>query len=194
MNESSSERDCKGIKWKSVMITSVVCSIIAIVTVSLLALTQSINANNMMAAILRAKISLVQSETAVDSFEVLQNSSFSIYDLITSGDSNLLKLINELSKNSNLTHDSLNERINFVTFGQLRGYPAPSCEAIHKLHPSFKSGYYWVTSPGGSSIRVYCDMTKSCNNFTGGLTRVAVLNDKTRPSICSGDFIIYQNR
>ena len=192
MNKSSSERDCKGIKWKSAMITSVVCSIIAIVTVSLLALTQSINANNMM-AILRAKISLVQSETAVDSFEVLQNSSFSIYDLITSGDSNLLKLINELSKNSNLTHDSLNERINLITFGQLRGYPAPSCQAIHKLHPSFKSGYYWVTSSGGSSIRVYCEMTKSCNNFTGGLTRVAVLNDETRPSICTGNFMIYQN-
>ena len=143
---------------------------------------------------MRAKITLVQSE-AVDSFEVLQNSSFSIYDLITSGDSNLLKLINELSKNSNLTHDSLNERIKLIisaTFGQLRGYPAPSCQAIHKLHPSFKSGYYWVTSSNGS-IRVYCDMTKSCNNFTGGLTRVAVLNNETRPSICTGDFTIVQN-
>ena len=37
-------------------------------------------------------------------------------------------------------------------------------------------------------------MTKSCNNFTGGLTRVAVLNDETRPSICTGDFLIYQNK
>ena len=61
------------------------------------------------------------------------------------------------------------------------------------MHPSFKSGYYWVTSSNGSTIRVYCDMTKSCNNFTGGLTRVAVLNGETRPSICTGDFTIYEN-
>ena len=187
----------KDIKWKSAMIISVVCSIIAIITVSLLALCLGINAgiSNNMIAILRAKIALVQSEAAVDSFEVLQNSSFSIYDLITNGDSNLLKLINELSKNSNLTHDSLNERIKLIvsgTFGKLRGYPAPSCQAIHELHPSFRSGYYWVTSSNGSSIRVYCEMTKSCNNFTGGLARVAVLNNETRLSICSGDFIIYQ--
>ena len=198
VNESSSVGDYskeKGIKWKSAMIISVVCLIIAIITVSLLALALGINAA-ITIAMLRAKITLVQSEASVDSVEVLQNSSFSVYDLFTSGDSNLLKLINELSKNSNLTHDSLNEHINLIVstiFGQLRGYPAPSCQAIHKLHPSFKSGYYWVTSSTGSSIRVYCDMTKSCNNFTGGLTRVAVLNDETRPSICTGDFTIYQN-
>ena len=179
------------------MIISVVCSIISIITVSLLALALGINAaiSNNRIALLRAKISLVQSE-AVDSFEVLQNLSVSINDLITSGDSNLLKLIKELSKNSSLTHDSLNDHINLIisaTFGQLKGYPAPSCQAIHKLHPSFKSGYYWVTSSNGSSIRVDCDMTKSCKNFTGGLTRVAVLNDVTRPSICSGNFTIDEN-
>ena len=182
----------KGITWKSAMIISVVCSIIAIVTVSLLALALGINAA-ISVAILRAKITLVQSEAAVDSFEVLQNLSFSINDLNTSGDSNLLKLINELSKNSSLTHDSLNERINFVILGQFKGYPAPSCQVIHELHPSFRSGYYWVTSSTGSSIQVYCEMTKSCNNFTGGLTRVAVLNDETRPSLCTGNFTIYQN-
>ena len=198
VNKSSSVGDYtkeKGIKWKSAMIISVVCSIIAIITVAL-ALGINAGISNNMIAILRAKITLVQSEAAVDSFEVLQNSSFNIYDLITSGDSNLLKLIKELSKNSNLTHDSLNERINVIisaTFGQLRGYPAPSCQAIHKLHPSFRSGYYWVTSSNGSSTRVYCDMTKSCNNFTGGLTRVAVLNDETRPSVCTGNFTIDQN-
>ena len=195
VNESSSVGDYtkeKGIKWKPAMIISVVCSIIAIITVSLLALALGINAA-ISIAILRAKITLVQSE-AVDSFEVVQNSSFSINDLITS-DSNLLKLINELSINSSLTHNSLNERINLIisaTFGQLREFPAPSCQAIHKLHPSFRSGYYWVTSSNGSSVRVYCEMTKSCNNFTGGLTRVVVLNDETRPSICTGKFIIYQ--
>ena len=75
VNESSSVGDYtkeKGIKWKSAMIISVVCSIIAIVTVSLLALALGINAA-ISIAILRAKITLVQSEAAVYSFEVLQN-------------------------------------------------------------------------------------------------------------------------
>ena len=141
VNEPSSVGDYtkeKGIKWKSAMIISVVCSIIAI-TVSLLALALGINAA-ISIAILRAKITLVQSEAVVYSFEVLQNSSFNIYDLITSGDSNLLKLINEHSKNSSLTNGLLNERINLITFGQFKGYPAPSCQAIHKLHPSFNQG------------------------------------------------------
>ena len=32
-------------------------------------------------------------------------------------------------------------------------------------------------------------MTKSCGNVTGGLPRVAVLNNETRPLICTGDFV-----
>ena len=32
-------------------------------------------------------------------------------------------------------------------------------------------------------------MTKSCGNINGGLTRVALLNNKTRPRICTGDFV-----
>ena len=70
MPVNESVGDCKGIKWKSAMIISLVCSIIAIITVSLLALALGINT----IAILRAKISFVQNETAVDSFEVFQNS------------------------------------------------------------------------------------------------------------------------
>ena len=56
------------------------------------------------------------------------------------------------------------------------------------LQPSFTSGYYWVMSSNGSSVRVYCDMTKSCGNVTGGLTRVAILNNETRRQLCTDDF------
>ena len=34
-----------------------------------------------------------------------------------------------------------------------------------------------MRSSNGSSVHVYCDMTKSCGNVTGGLTRVAILNN-----------------
>ena len=33
-------------------------------------------------------------------------------------------------------------------------------------------------------------MIKSCGNITGGLTRVALLNNETRPFLCTGDFSI----
>ena len=47
---------------------------------------------------------------------------------------------------------------------------------------------------GLRSIHVYCDMTKSCGNVTGGgLTRVALLNNKTRTLFCTGDFLTVNN-
>ena len=51
--------------------------------------------------------------------------------------------------------------------------PAASCAA---LPPSSPSGYYWVRASNGSPVRVYCDMTRSCGNITGGWVRVAKLD------------------
>ena len=45
-----------------------------------------------------------------------------------------------------------------------------------------------MRSSSGSSVRVYCDMTKSCGNVTGGLTRVAILNNETRYQLCIDSF------
>ena len=57
---------------------------------------------------------------------------------------------------------------------QLPSYYVASCAA---LPPSFPSGYYWVMASNGSiSIRVYCDMTRSCGGVTGGWMRVAELD------------------
>ena len=90
-----------------------------------------------------------------------------------------------------MKHNLLNEYINIIINSTLSGHkfsPAPSCRAIRTLKPSSLSGYYWVRSTNGSSVRVYCEMTKSCGNITGGLTRVAVLNNQNRHLICVGDF------
>ena len=48
--------------------------------------------------------------------------------------------------------------------------------ACSELAPSCPSGYYWVRASNGSVVRVYCDMTLSCGNITGGWMRVAELN------------------
>ena len=50
--------------------------------------------------------------------------------------------------------------------------PARSCAVL----PFSTSGYYWVRASNGSTVRVYCDMTRSCGGVTGGWMRVASLD------------------
>ena len=49
--------------------------------------------------------------------------------------------------------------------GMYSFHPAASCASLPQSTPT---GYYWVTSTNGSSVRVYCDMVRSCGGFTGG--------------------------
>ena len=60
--------------------------------------------------------------------------------------------------------------------GHYQHYPAASCAAALLYEPSSPSGHYWVGSSYGSSVRVFCDMTRSCANITGGWIRVAELD------------------
>ena len=48
-----------------------------------------------------------------------------------------------------------------------------SCMALPYSSPS---GYYWVRASNGSAVRVYCDMTRSCGDITGGWMRVDMTN------------------
>ena len=105
---------------------------------------------------------------------------------------NLFELVNQLNESTIISYAMLKNRINIIenaTFGRSRFVPAPSCQAIHIFQPSSTSGYYWVRTSNGSSVRVYCDMTKSCGTVTRGLTRVAILNNETRPQLCINDFM-----
>ena len=68
--------------------------------------------------------------------------------------------------------------------GEYQSYPAASCAALLLYDPSFLSGHYWVTSSNGSAVRVYCDMTRSCGNITGGWIRVAELDMTNNSTQC----------
>ena len=130
-------------------------------------------------------------------FSDLRSENVYLRDLITDNSSNLLELLNQLNETTYMKHTLFNEYINIIINSTLGGHnefsPAPSCRAIHILKPSSISGYYWVRSANGSSIRVYCDMTESCGNVTGGLTRVAILNNQNRHMICDGDFMFHND-
>ena len=59
------------------------------------------------------------------------------------------------------------ESYNFIT-------SFPSCDAIYQSQTLRISGHYWIRSPNGSSVLVYCSMTTLCNR-TGGWRRVVKL-------------------
>ena len=61
-------------------------------------------------------------------------------------------------------------------FGCISTPPARSCTEILAVTPSSPSGYYWLRAGDGSSIRVYCDMTRTCGGITGGWMQVANIN------------------
>ena len=57
------------------------------------------------------------------------------------------------------------------------------------IPPSFPSGYYWVVASTGSVVRVYCDMTLSCGNITGGWMRVTELNMTDTSQQCPSNLV-----
>ncbi len=75
--------------------------------------------------------------------------------------------------------------ISVLTIYGKKIWPAKSCKELQNVTPNI-SGYYWVTASDGSIVQVYCDMTESCGNMTGGLTRIANLNMNTRSQYCTG--------
>ena len=76
-----------------------------------------------------------------------------------------------------LQENNIQELIyNLQNSGLLITFPAASCALILLFAPSLPSGDYWIKSSNGSAVRVYCDMTRSCGNITGGWMRVAELD------------------
>ena len=98
-----------------------------------------------------------------------------LMDLVIDHDLRLVDLVNQLNTSTSNEYDSLNKRINQINHLGTMNLPAPSCRAIRIFQPYSLSGYYWVSSVDGSSIRVYCEMSKCCGNITGGLTRVEMM-------------------
>ena len=55
--------------------------------------------------------------------------------------------------------------------GETPGDPATSCNDLYDTLDA-SSGYYWIGEVG-SAVRVYCNMSLTCGNLTGGWMRVA---------------------
>ena len=99
----------------------------------------------------------------------------------------LSAIVNETEIKLNQTLSAvLNEtKILILSYLEKYGYyPATSCAAILQFDPSSLSGHYWIRSSNGSAVRVYCDMTRSCGNITGGWMKAAELDMRESSSQC----------
>ena len=63
-------------------------------------------------------------------------------------------------------------------------HPANSCKEIKEFNPGLPTGYYWIKAGDESSIRVYCDMDRTCGGITGGWMRVANVDMKNTSHEC----------
>ena len=94
--------------------------------------------------------------------------------------------LNELEIKVNQTFSAVATTLQRL-LGLYHNHPATSCASILQFAPSSPSGHYWITSSNESAVRVYCDMTKSCGNITGGWMRVAELDMRDCYSQCPCD-------
>ena len=85
----------------------------------------------------------------------------------------------QLNKQQNASLDSVYQQLNML-YQQLNQQnqqlkqvfnPFTSCKDLYDTHNA-SSGYYWIGEIW-SSVRVYCNMSLTCGNLTGGWMRVA---------------------
>ncbi len=94
----------------------------------------------------------------------------------------LLLLLNDCIER--LGPNSFSMCVDLAIYGKHVILPAQSCRELQIIRPN-NSDYYLVSASDGSIVQVYCDMTKSCGNITGGLTRVASINSTSYSQHCS---------
>ena len=68
--------------------------------------------------------------------------------------------------------------------GSTPSHPATSCREIKELSPTAPSDYYWLRGTGDSSHHMYCDMSRSCGEITGGWMRVTKINMTNSSHTC----------
>ena len=171
--------------------------IIVFMIVSLIAITANLSAKSEIAA-LQKELSALQHnldrvnegvENVVASLEAtFEELRWNYSHILSSTDRNseeLLELRRNVSQLQNYVEVQqiyINElRGNYsYLYSEIQQHAEPECSSLISscadLSASCPSDYYLLGASNGSVVRVYCDMTLSCGNITGGWTRVAELN------------------
>ena len=116
-----------------------------------------------------------------DSLDILHQQINDLAGMLNTSIEQIRVRENEKQQITNASLDVLDQQINDL-------HPT-SCAAILLTNPSSSSGYYSIRSSNGSNVRVYCDMTLSCGNITGGWMRVAELDMTDNNTQCPSTLI-----
>ena len=81
--------------------------------------------------------------------------------------------ITSLEHQLNTSFNMVNKQLKYLQLGQeyTEDNPATSCKDLYDTYYA-PSGYYWIGEVG-SAVRVYCNMSLTCGDLTGGWMRVA---------------------
>ena len=71
--------------------------------------------------------------------------------------------------------------------GKSPSHPARSCREILDFDSKSLSGLYWLKAGNGSTIRIFCDMTRTCGGVRGGWMKVAELDMTNTSNQCPHD-------
>ena len=102
------------------------------------------------AAHLEYKLSLTIN-TAINTINTTDDGAFQ--DLESSLTSTMERLLKPIQR-------QLDYHLPIPPLNNSQDNPATSCKELHELHPDSPSGYYWIGKTG-SSVSVYCDMTRT---------------------------------
>ena len=80
--------------------------------------------------------------------------------------------------------NQLDYHLPLPTKGKTADDPATSCKNLHDTYYAL-SGYYWIGEVG-SVVEVYCNMSLTCGNLTGGWMRVANIDMTNTLKNCPG--------
>ena len=106
------------------------------------------------------------------------------------------EIINEASTVlQELIADSLESMLTTRILGQVSSYPASSCKQLADVRATdnLESGYYWVKSSNGTSIKVFCDLKNGFTTSDQGWMRAGYLNMTEEDSECPGNLRFFQS-
>ena len=104
------------------------------------------------------------SSTSLEVGHQLNTSIDMLYQQLSQQNVSIDSVNHQLNTSINMVYQQLNQ-------GKAAYNPATSCKDLYDTYYA-SSGYYWIGEIG-SAVRVYCNMSLTCGNLTGGWMRVA---------------------
>ena len=109
------------------------------------------------------------SQQNASSFQQLNTSINILYQQLSRQNASIDSSYQQLNTSINMLYNQLK----YLQLKQenAEDNPAISCKDLYDMYYN-SSGYYWIGEVG-SAVRVYCNMSLTCGNLTGGWMRVA---------------------